>query len=63
MIVVPLNPDFQFKSAEDQHSIVAALQICARQAGLAGSGSRVGFGRRPHGLHRASAMASILSEP
>jgi hypothetical protein len=37
MIIVPLKDEFQYKSDVDQHRVIAALQVCARAAGLAGT--------------------------
>jgi hypothetical protein len=37
MIIVLLGHEFQFKTDAERANIVAALQICADQAGLAGT--------------------------
>jgi len=51
MIIVPLEDSFRYKSNREQNEIRAALQMCARGAGLAGTvvpvwdagGGRMGF--------------------
>jgi len=37
MIIVPLDRNFQSKSADDRDDVITALQVCARRAGLAGT--------------------------
>ena len=37
MIIVLLSHQFQFKTDEERSDVVAGLQMCARQAGLAGT--------------------------
>jgi hypothetical protein len=48
MVIVPLESAFGHKSQTDQQKVIAALQLCARSAGLAGTVVPVwddGFGR------------------
>jgi hypothetical protein len=37
LIIVPLSQDFQHKSDEEQQDTISALQVCASNAGLAGT--------------------------
>jgi hypothetical protein len=58
MIIVPLNSSFGRKISQDQHAIIADLQVHARSAGLGGTvipvwdngGGRMAF-LAPHPWH------------
>jgi hypothetical protein len=58
LIIVPLDSQFRFKTDVEQRETIAALQVCATRAGLAGAvvpvwddgGGRMAF-RAPRNWH------------
>lgn len=66
LIIIPLKPEFQHKTAAEQNQTVGLLQVCATRAGLRGTvvpvwdagGGRMGF-RAPQNWHPFFASLSL----